>query len=227
MEKPVTTEMLFWEIDRCLVADSQPSDFIINVSEEVVFKKPPFDKLYALKSTGQNPKYHPEGSVWNHTMLVVDMAASVRAVSRNARAFMWAALLHDIGKAPTTRMRKGKLTSYNHDIVGAKLAKEFLSCFITDDTFICTVSNLVRWHMQVLFAAKQPHSVNIREMAEKTDLRELALLGLCDRFGRLYVDRDSELKSVRDFLRLCEKVSGVDFSDIRILMEQNEIFSSH
>lgn len=220
MEKPVTTEILFMEIDRCLLADCQPSKFIIDVSEESVFRKPPFDMLYALKSTEQNPKYHPEGSVWNHTMLVVDMAASVRSNSRDPRAFMWAALLHDIGKAPTTRLRKGRLTSYDHDRVGAQMAMEFLKCFVTDDAFIDTVCGLVRWHMQVLFATKKPHSAKIQEMSESTDIREIALLGLCDRFGRLNVDKEYESKSIQGFVKLCEKVLEEDFSDVAILLEQ-------
>lgn len=28
--------------------------------------------LRKLKSTVQSPKYHPEGNVWNHTLLVID-----------------------------------------------------------------------------------------------------------------------------------------------------------
>ncbi len=38
---------------------------------------------------------------------------------------MWGALLHDLGKAPTTKIRKGKITSYDHDKVGAELVRNF------------------------------------------------------------------------------------------------------
>lgn len=223
MEKPVTATTLFSEIDRCLSADGQPSGFLTDVSEEPVFRKPPFDMLYALKTTEQNPRYHPEGSVWNHTMLVVDMAAYVRGSSSGPRAFMWAALLHDIGKAPTTRLRKGRLTSYDHDRVGARMAREFLLYFTADSSFIDKVCNLVRWHMQVLFAVKQPHSAGIREMSESADIRDVALLGLCDRLGRFDADREYEIKSIRGFLEQCEKMTGGDFSGLRALIGRKDI----
>ncbi len=39
---------------------------------------------------------------------------------------MWAALLHDIGKAETTKNENGKITAYNHDKTGALQAEDFL-----------------------------------------------------------------------------------------------------
>ena len=110
--------------------------------------------LRRLKDTPQSPVHHPEGNVWNHTMLVVDEAAKRRAESRCPAALMWAALLHDIGKPDTTRVRRGKITSYDHDKVGAELARRFLSGFSMEPAMIDRVCALVRSHMQVLFAAK-------------------------------------------------------------------------
>jgi putative nucleotidyltransferase with HDIG domain len=48
-------------------------------------------------------------------LLVVDEAAKRKAYSTDQRVFMWAALLHDIGKPASTRLRKGRITAYNHD----------------------------------------------------------------------------------------------------------------
>ena len=53
---------------------------------------------------------------------------------------MWALLLHDIGKKPTTKVRKGRLTSYDHDIVGADMTKEFLTYFNEEENFITEVT---------------------------------------------------------------------------------------
>ena len=91
--------------------------------------------LYQLKRTDQSPLHHPEGNVWNHTLLVLDEAAKVRRISRDPKVFMWAALLHDIGKPETTRIRKGKITAYDHDKAGAELSKEFLRQFSDDAEF--------------------------------------------------------------------------------------------
>jgi putative nucleotidyltransferase with HDIG domain len=85
-----------------------------------------------LKKVPQSPKHHPEGNVWNHTMLVVDEAAGKKGQSKDPEAFMWAALLHDIGKADATNQKKGRITAYNHEKVGAEQAGEFLREFMED-----------------------------------------------------------------------------------------------
>lgn len=64
--------------------------------------------LHRLKGTEQSLLHHPEGDVWNHTLLVVDEAANVKNKSTDAAVFMWAALLHDIGK-PDTTTKPGKV----------------------------------------------------------------------------------------------------------------------
>ena len=51
-----------------------------------------FPQLWLMKQQEHDNPYHLEGSVFNHTMLVVDMAKTVEG--------RWAALFHDVGKAP-------------------------------------------------------------------------------------------------------------------------------
>jgi len=160
--------------------------------------------LYKLKETEQSPIYHPEGNAWNHTMLVVDEAAKLRNKSRDERVFMWAALLHDIGKAETTKNKKGKITAYNHETVGADLCVKFLQEFTTDDTFIQKVKGLVRWHMQILHVVKDMPFADIKSMKEEKDIREVALLGFCDRMGRTNVDTIKEKNNIIMFLEKCK-----------------------
>lgn len=199
-------DMLFEGIDTCLTTESIPSKYLEIYSNEPAFKKQPLDMLYAMKATEQNPTYHPEGSVWNHTKMVVDIAASLRDRSKNPKVFMWAALLHDIGKPPTTAMRKGKLTSYNHDRVGEQMAMSFLRHYFTDESFMNDVCGLVRWHMQVLFVVKQRNYSSIRQMAQRVDINEIALLGYCDRLGRTNADKNNECRSIQRFLTMCSEV---------------------
>ena len=58
-----------------------------------------FPELKALIGLEQNPVYHAEGDVWNHTMMVLDQAAKLRHRDANPYWFMLAALCHDFGKA--------------------------------------------------------------------------------------------------------------------------------
>jgi len=196
--------LLLYEINNHILLDEQPSIFLNSIVNTNIFKEYPFYMLYKLKETEQSPIYHPEGNAWNHTMLVVDEAAKLRNKSRDERVFMWAALLHDIGKAETTKNKKGKITAYNHETVGADLCVKFLQEFTTDDTFIQKVKGLVRWHMQILHVVKDMPFADIKSMKEETDIREVALLGFCDRMGRTNVDKIKEKNNIILFLEKCK-----------------------
>lgn len=194
---------VFQEMEAHLLQDEKPSDFLERAGRSDIFRQYPLELLRRMKKTKQSPKYHPEGSVWVHTMMVVDEAARLRGHSNNPRAFMWTALLHDIGKPCTTRIRNGKITSYNHDIEGEKLTREFLRVFTEDQGFIEAVCGLVRYHMQILFVAKGTPRTRLEEMKSRVDIREAALFGYCDRMGRTGVDEEKEKEGIRAFLGAC------------------------
>lgn len=193
-------KQLFDDITKHLLDDDKPSSYINALSEKDEFKKRPFSMLAQLKKTEQSEKYHPEGNVWNHTMLVVDEAAKVRHKSKEPAVFMWAALLHDIGKPPTTRVRKGRITSYDHDKEGEKLSIEFLKVLTEDEEFITKVSVLVRYHMHMLYVLKNLPFADNEGLIRKVDAEELALLCRCDRLGRTGVDITEVEKEYERFL---------------------------
>jgi putative nucleotidyltransferase with HDIG domain len=199
----MTLHELYCEIDRHLLQDEKPSEYLSEIYDHPLFSEHPFSMLHALRKTEQSPVHHPEGNVWNHTAMVVDEAAKLRGRSQNQRVFMWAALLHDIGKPKTTEKRSGKITAYDHDKVGAKLSKDFLSVFTDDAGFINDVSQLILYHMQILFVVKDMRFADVKGILANTDIRELALLGLCDRMGRTDSDIAKEEKNIEIFLGKC------------------------
>lgn len=197
----------FLEFDAHLMSDNKPSNYFAELSKTGIFvEKYPYALLGDLMKVPQSPTHHPEGSVWNHTMLVLDNAAERKQLSQNPRVLMWSALLHDLGKADTTKLRKGKITSYDHDKLGEKLSGDFLKEFTNDLEFIKQVSKLVRWHMQILFVTKGLPFAEIGRMASEVSIDEIALLGLCDRLGRGNMTVDKKLeeeKSIKIFLEKC------------------------
>ncbi|MCI1999699.1 MAG: HD domain-containing protein [Clostridia bacterium] len=195
---------LFEEIESHLMHDKTPSQFLNIVADNPLFQLYPFDMIYKLKTVKQSPTHHPEGNVWNHTMLVVDEAAKVKYKSKNMRVFMWSALLHDVGKYSTTKIRKGRITSYNHEKAGANLVEKFLTEFTDDKEFISNVAALVRWHMQILYVVNNLPFAAIPEMKEQVDINEIALLGKCDRLGRLNADIEKENKVIELFIQKCK-----------------------
>jgi len=98
-----------------------------------------------------------------------------------------AALLHDIGK-PATREHseeKRDWTFYNHEVVGAKMAKTILKDLKFPRETIETVTKLVRWHMffsdpdQVTLSAVRRTIRNVGE----DQIWNLLNLRICDRIG--------------------------------------------
>ena len=66
-----------------------------------------FPEIQALQSTPQDPQWHPEGSVWNHTVHVCDAMLELpewRQADETTRiVLLLAALTHDLGKPQTTQ----------------------------------------------------------------------------------------------------------------------------
>ena len=79
---------LYADIESHLMSDRQPSYYLNEIYENPDFQQYPFDMLHKLKETDQSPIHHPEGNVWNHTLLVVDEAAKVKNRRKNPLVFM-------------------------------------------------------------------------------------------------------------------------------------------
>ena len=76
-------------------------------------------EISAMKGVAQPPQYHPEGDVWQHTLLLLENLP--RPCSRTQA---WGALLHDVGKPPTFRVAPDRIRFDGHVEVGVKMAEE-------------------------------------------------------------------------------------------------------
>lgn len=200
----------YYKINEILLESKTPSKEIIRLIKEGKLDEQPFDLIKKLSEIDQNRKYHPEGNVLNHVLLVVDEAAKNKNHSKNKEVFMWAALLHDMGKLTTTKLRKGRLTSYNHDVEGEKIAYDILDKLGKDEDFKVKVSKLVRYHMQPLFFDKNLPFFDPSNMLKECDYEEVALLSKCDRLGRGELNESKikeECDRVENFKNYCKKVS--------------------
>jgi putative nucleotidyltransferase with HDIG domain len=195
---------IFLNIEKHILEDDKPSNYLDEGLRTHMLDQYPFSMIKDLQEVPQNPKFHPEGNVFIHTMMVLDEGAKIRDRSTDKRTFMWALLLHDIGKKPTTKVRKGKLTSYDHDIAGADMTRKFLIYFNEEEIFITKVTALVRWHMQSLFVTKNLKFQNISGMLDEVNINEIALVSLSDRLGRGnldYKEVENTIIEVNEFKR--------------------------
>ncbi len=110
-----------------------------------------------LQSTPQNPVFHGEGDVLTHTRMVcgeLNRKADFHALDKRVKTELFlAAVLHDLGKAKTTRLDGGAWVSPHHAAVGSQLVRIFLwrDCGLSGTmealSFRETVCALVRHHM--------------------------------------------------------------------------------
>ena len=78
-------------------------------------------ELEDLAQTLQAPHYHGEGDVAAHTQMAVEACPP-----DGDPDLVWAALLHDVGKAAVTKLDGDRITAHGHDIVGAETAEKIL-----------------------------------------------------------------------------------------------------
>lgn len=102
-------------------------------------------EVTAGRGVAQPPEFHAEGDVWKHQLLIMD-----RLPPRPSRQLVWAALLHDIGKPPTSRQPEqpgGRIRFDRHYAVGAELAKTVLRRLKFSNRDIRTITWLIYHHL--------------------------------------------------------------------------------
>ena len=87
-----------------------------------------------MKGVQQPPEFHPEGDVWIHTLLMLEMLAP-----GSSPTLAWGVLLHDVGKPPTFSPAKGpdsRIRFDGHVPVGTAMAEAICRRFrfSNDDT---------------------------------------------------------------------------------------------
>ena len=158
-----------------------------------------FPEAETLIGIEQNPRFHAEGDVWNHTMLVLDEAAQVRAKAKEPYYFMLSALCHDFGKPATTAEKDGVLHSYGHETAGVPVASQFVRRLSHEKKLTKYVENMVLLHMQPCVLALQDASVkSTNKLFDKSVLpHDLILVALSDSHGMRheypYVDKEDFL----------------------------------
>lgn len=137
-------------------------------------------EICALKGCEQPPQYHPEGDVWNHTIL------ALRNMNQPDAILAWSVLLHDVGKPDTFSLSEtGVPRFYNHACRGAEIAKTILQRLKTSRDFNEGVCSLVKHHMDFFNVPQMKLStfrrfINLPHfelMLELTRLDSLASMG--------------------------------------------------
>ncbi len=174
------------ELKKALLKAERPSVFfeVLRQMEQLDLW---FPELKALIGVPQNPRFHAEGDVWNHTMLVLDAAAKLREKAENPLGFMLAALTHDFGKAVCTEEINGVIHAYEHETLGLPLAETFLRRITAESRLITYVLNLVELHMKpnTLAAANASIKSTNKLFDRAADPLALICIATADHLGRV------------------------------------------
>ena len=131
-----------------LLSSEKPSEFFEELRQSKKFKDR-FPELDALIGLEQNPKYHPEGDVWTHTMQALDRAVKFRDSVSEPYAFMLLVLTHDFGKSVCTSVdEKGAIHSIGHETKGVPIARKFLNRITKNEKMRDYVLEMLPQHMK-------------------------------------------------------------------------------
>jgi len=170
-------ERVFSEMEKLLLKARRPSIGLRLLLEwKLLASVAP--ELAPTIGTPQDPRWHPEGDVWIHTLLAVDEAAKLVGTLERPRALsvMLAVVCHDLGKPATTKFEDGRLRSRGHEEAGLGP----------------TLSLLERWNVQTLMG------YDVRSQV-------LGLVGNHLKPGQLYDDRERVSDgAIRRLARKCE-----------------------
>lgn len=172
------------------------------------------DLVFAdMKHTPQSPKWHFEGNVLNHTMLVVkemcDILKEDEYADEHERFIMvLAALFHDIGKPEAGRRNGCKPgrdwpDTKGHDYIGADIAYDFCKKLGMNNND----SDLIKWlianHMLAHNISRTKSKYKIWKLISEEHFFKLLSLSIADSRGSIHTEKDETL-DLCEYIKLPE-----------------------
>ncbi|MGO9246843.1 MAG: CCA tRNA nucleotidyltransferase [Verrucomicrobiia bacterium] len=127
-------------------------------------------EIAAMKGVEQPPEFHPEGDVFQHTRLMLDMLPPNPDV-----VLAFAVLLHDVGKPPTFQRAPDRIRFNDHDRIGGDMAETILRRLRFPNEEIDKIALCVREHMRFQFVKEMRPAKLKRILARDTFPDELEL----------------------------------------------------
>lgn len=129
-------------------------------------------EVLAMIGCDQPPEWHPEGDVYTHTSIMLEMLEDDAPLE-----LCLAVLLHDIAKPPCRTIDEdgGRIRFNGHDAMGAEMAEVILRRLRYPNDIIAAVVPMVARHMQFMNVQKMRTAKLKRFMAEPTFEHEMEL----------------------------------------------------
>lgn len=100
-------------------------------------------EVEAMKGCEQPPQFHPEGDVFKHTRIMLDLLPQEASLP-----LVFSVLFHDIGKPPTSSLdENGRIRFNGHDRLGAEMTEAVMQRLRFSRAEIDATVEAVRQHM--------------------------------------------------------------------------------
>ncbi len=169
MVKDISAERVRDELNKMLLLPSRAGAF------EDLFELGILDQilpeLSAMKGVAQPMRYHREGCVWNHAMRSLHTLPG----KNHSLPFLWAVLLHDVGKPETFAVAERVLCD-GHAERGGEIAKRITARLKFPNAEADEIVWLVSHHMMTLFVLKMPKDKKVKWITHPYFKHLLALL---------------------------------------------------
>lgn len=135
-------ERIWGELEKALLKSKKPSIFFeeMRKMEQLSFWFPEVERLMNVTVDGEN--------LWDHAMLVLDRAASIKKQSNNPLWFSLAALTHDFGKMVILQEKPEEEEFEKHGVKGVDIATTFILRINNETKLLKYVENMVALHME-------------------------------------------------------------------------------
>src|SRR4051812_16388453 len=128
-------------------------------------------EIEAMKGCEQPPQFHPEGDVFKHTRIMLELLPDIASLP-----LVFSVLFHDIGKPPTATVDEtGRIRFNGHDRVGAEMTEALMLRLRFSRAEIDATVEAVRQHMVFKDVPKMRVAKLKRFMARPTFDDELEL----------------------------------------------------
>ncbi len=193
MLEELPKERVYGEWKKLLLKAEQPSIGFELMKSLGVLKY--FPELEAIIDVPQSPKWHPEGDVWIHTLMALDVMTGLcmsgcpdcdkKNDEKKMLKYLFAILCHDFGKAVATTIEDGVIRSIGHEKAGLEPTINFMYRLTDEHGFITSLLPLVEHHLKPSqFYAQGAKAAAIRRLATKVTIEELVCVAKADFLGR-------------------------------------------
>ena len=146
----------------------------IQLLDEVGMLKVILPEVSAMKGIKQPEEFHPEGDVWEHTMLML------KNMSSPTPEMALGVLLHDVGKPPTFSI-EDRIRFNNHCEIGARITEEIGERLRLSKKQVEHISELVLHHLrfkdvQKMRESKLKRFLRLPNFADHLELHRLDCL---------------------------------------------------